>query len=514
MMGHSKPYKKPHGEKSMTVETIMSKRASTSQIGVYDAALATLFADSVSGKVAFVPHTELTQYQLGPVKPIARQSPQRAFTSEGPSTTELSHYPYEAKVTEQDTLSKTSNEQVQQDISQLRHPYAERLNKLEERLPRRKRKRRDIEDDLEGEYMNDLAKQQLKEDEQKAGRIQLKRPKNQHLRTDDKDNGIRDAGEQSPSGSVDTAMGDEENTSAEGIPQHESVVRSREDLDLEKSSRTVFLANVSTMAIKSKTAKKTLLDHLASFTSTLPRQDIKHGVESLRFRSTAFSSTSVPRKAAYAKKELMDTTTKSTNAYVVYTTQMAAREALKRLNGTMVLDRHLRVDSVAHPAKIDHRRCVFVGNLGFVDNTTTIDAVEDEKNNKRPRKAKEPADIEEGLWRQFEKVGRVESVRVVRDKTTRVGKGFAYVQFEVCLRMQSDQKHTINDELCRMRMPLRLHCSIMKRGSHRCCPALSGSPEQRISRRPAVTKISAQHYRAKMAQQETTSLKSPRECSR
>ena len=44
-----------------------------------------------------------------------------------------------------------------------------------------------------------------------------------------------------------------------------------------------------------------------------------------------------------------------------------------------------------------------------------------------------PADVEEGLWREFGKAGTVESVRVVRDGKTRVGKGFAYVQFTVRL---------------------------------------------------------------------------------
>ena len=219
------------------------------------------------------------------------------------------------------------------------------------------------------------------------------------------------------------------------LPQHESLATTKtrkDDTDIEKAARTVFLANVSTSAIKSKTAKKTLLDHLASLMSSLPEGDTPHTIESLRFRSTAFANTGVPRKAAYARKELMDATTKSTNAYAVYSTQLAAREAMKKLNGTMVLDRHLRVDSVAHPAKQDHRRCVFVGNLGFVDDMSAINAADDQENEKRPHKAKQPADIEEGLWRQFRKAGTVESVRVVRDKTTRVGKGFAYVQFLVC----------------------------------------------------------------------------------
>lgn len=81
------------------------------------------------------------------------------------------------------------------------------------------------------------------------------------------------------------------------------------------------------------------------------------------------------------------------------------------------------------------KRCVFVGNLDFIDNETPV---EDESGKKRKPRA--PADVEEGLWRIFnEQTGtskdkktpkkNVEFVRVIRDRNTRVGKGFAYVQF-------------------------------------------------------------------------------------
>lgn len=223
---------------------------------------------------------------------------------------------------------------------------------------------------------------------------------------------------------------DEDETSPP-LPVHESLKSPVEGVELEKATRTAFLGNVSTKTIKSKTSRKILLDHLVSFVSSLPDHNPAHKVESLRFRSTAYSNTAIPRKAAYIKKDIMDSTTRSTNAYVVYSTASAAREAVKRLNGSIVLDRHLRVDSVAHPAQTDHRRCVFVGNLGFVDDESKIKAAEDEDSGRKIRKPKEPSDIEEGLWRQFGKAGVVESVRVVRDKTTRVGKGFAYVQFQV-----------------------------------------------------------------------------------
>lgn len=276
--------------------------------------------------------------------------------------------------------------------------------------------------------MQNLAREEIKADAKRQKQKHIDRPR----LVESKDQQDDDDEERSDADNAEATEAAEGQSPSQHAPQHESLRPSKAESDLDKASRTVFLANVSTIAIKSKSEKRTLLEHLASFLPSLPKQDILHSVESLRFRSTAFTDSAVPKKAAFAKGDLMDSTTKSTNAYAVYTTQLAAREATKRLNGTMVLDRHLRVDSVAHPAKQDHRRCVFVGNLGFVDDPNSMNATEDDANNKRPRKAKEAADIEEGLWRQFSKVGTVESVRVVRDKTTRVGKGFAYVQFEVC----------------------------------------------------------------------------------
>ena len=123
----------------------------------------------------------------------------------------------------------------------------------------------------------------------------------------------------------------------------------------------------------------------------------------------------------------MDETAASTHAYVVLSSETAAKTVTSKLNGTVVLDRHLHIDRLGAPSQIDHRRCVFVGNLPFVDEET-LETTEDDNPRKRP-KAKLRADAEEGLWRTFGKAGKVENVRMVRDKTTRIGKGFAYVQF-------------------------------------------------------------------------------------
>ena len=338
------------------------------------------------------------------MKTAARQATWPGSHPTKTSTVEASRSPINADREQNGLLSKASLEQVHTDLS---------LSYGTEKKSGRKRKRKDAEDSLEGRYMSQLAKEETKDGQNRA---RNKRQKMEIPRRGIADIGFSGEGGESTLES-DIATGGEEEFAVGDVPQHESLVMSRADLDLEKSSRTVFLANVSTMAIKSKKARKTLMDHLASFMSSMPANNSGHEIESLRFRSTAFATSGIPKKAAFVRKEIMDATTKSTNAYAVYTSQVAAREAVARLNGSVVLDRHLRVDSVAHPAKIDHRRCVFVGNLGFVDDETNVQAAQNDDINKRPRKPKEPADVEEGLWRQFEKAGTVESVRVVRDKT-------------------------------------------------------------------------------------------------
>ncbi|KAL4977803.1 nucleolar protein 12 [Aspergillus desertorum] len=287
--------------------------------------------------------------------------------------------------------------------------------------PQSRKRKRAIGDDLEDSYMRRLGKEEQKE--QKKRRAQRPSPPEEETGDDEKEDRQSKEGESEEDEDVD-------------VPKHEAIAGVGDDADeLAKSNRTVFLGNVSTKAITSKSAKKELMKHLSSFLSTLPTSTGPHKIESIRFRSTAFASGGkIPKRAAFAKQEIHDDTTPSTNAYAVYSTAQAAMKAPAALNGTIVLDRHLRVDNVAHPSKVDHKRCVFVGNLDFIDNETGTEEGERKKKN-RP-----PADVEEGLWRTFNAHtrgsqsgpagrGNVESVRVVRDRSTRVGKGFAYVQF-------------------------------------------------------------------------------------
>jgi len=264
-------------------------------------------------------------------------------------------------------------------------------------------------------------------------------------------------------------------------PVHETLEPDN-DSDLVKAQRTVFIGNVSAEAITSKTAKKTLMRHLESFFEDIAdaeKGQPAHSVESLRFRSTAYAS-AIPKKAAFAKKEIMVETTRSTNAYAVYSSNALAREAAKRLNGTVVLDRHIRVDEVAHPAKTEPRRCVFVGNLGFVDDESNIDKANAEEGKGTRKGNKTPSDVEEGLWRTFSTCGKVESVRVPRDPQTRVGKGFAYVQFTVSASSHDLVVHTTNNHH-RKKTPSKPPCSSTRKSSLPCCLASSASPAQRPS---------------------------------
>ncbi|PYH99875.1 hypothetical protein BO71DRAFT_415123 [Aspergillus ellipticus CBS 707.79] len=352
----------------------------------------------------------LFQTSAGPVKPptitAALPTPKRAADNEGEDDEDLISEPEDDEMLEApDASSDAGSEpaQVAADASS------------------RKRKRTAGED-VEDTYMRRIEKEQKKEEDKQ------RKEKTKRQRTAESE---QDEAEEEQSPDEESLAENEEELVP---PKHESQTGDAESKEVDKSSRTVFLGNVSSEAIKSKTAKKTLLKHMASFFSTLPESTGPHKVESIRFRSTAFSSGGLlPKRAAYAKQEVLDDTTPCTNAYVVYSTVQAARKAPVALNGTVVLDRHLRVDSVAHPSATDHKRCVFVGNLDFMDNETKP---EDENRKKK----RVPADVEEGLWRVFNahtggskkeklKNGNVESVRVVRDRATRVGKGFAYVQF-------------------------------------------------------------------------------------
>ena len=151
--------------------------------------------------------------------------------------------------------------------------------------------------------------------------------------------------------------------------------------------RTIFVGNVPVTSSR-KTLKKLFL---------------KYGkIETVRIRSAPVSNTKTAKKVAVIKKEFHDDR-HSFNAYIVFQEKKSCTAALQS-NGEEFGGLHLRVDLATKPEP-DHKRSIFVGNLPF--NTE-----------------------EEELRKHFEDCGDVESVRIIRDKTTGLGKGFGYILFK------------------------------------------------------------------------------------
>ncbi|KAF2161777.1 hypothetical protein M409DRAFT_69578 [Zasmidium cellare ATCC 36951] len=358
--------------------------------------------------------------------------------------------------------------------------------------PKRKRKKKDADVQLEDAYMSKLAREEERDAERMAAERAAKRQKAADLKDDDEDENEGESGKMDED--EDEVEDDDDDEATLPPPKHET--EQQADDDLAKANRTVFLGNVSTAAISSKSSRKVFENHLKSFFDDLPasKDGIKHKLESIRFRSTPYAS-AIPKKASYAKKEIMDATTKSSNAYAVYSSPLLAREAAKRLNGTIILDRHLRVDEVAHPSKVDHHRCIFVGNLGFVDDESNIQDANEEDGREKRKRGKEPSDIEEGLWRTFMKCGAVESVRVIRDSTTRVGKGIAYVQFEDENALEAALLY--NEKKFPPMLPRKLRVSRAKAQKRNVKPG---------SDRPSTSKQNPNGYQRKLTGQEASNL--------
>ena len=107
-------------------------------------------------------------------------------------------------------------------------------------------------------------------------------------------------------------------------------------------------------------------------------------------------------------------------------------------NGASFEDKHLRVDKVVQDGKKDTKRSVFVGNVNF--------------------KASE-----EDVRSFFKDCGEVSNVRLVRDKTLNIGKGFGFVQFMVRLTLFSWSCFVLF-LFCSL-IPRPLSC---RRNDHRC----------------------------------------------
>lgn len=162
---------------------------------------------------------------------------------------------------------------------------------------------------------------------------------------------------------------------------------------MDSISRTIFVGNLPTSYDK-KSVKK-LFKPCGS-------------VETARIRSIVPEKEKLSPKVALITKRFHPKVN-SFNAYVVFKSEDSVSTALK-LNGTLIDGHHIRVDIAQRPkAKKEtltsRKKSVFVGNLRF-------DLRDDE------------------LVNHFKKVGPVNYVRLVRDRTSGLGKGFGFVVFQ------------------------------------------------------------------------------------
>ncbi|KAJ8285036.1 hypothetical protein COCON_G00038860 [Conger conger] len=156
-----------------------------------------------------------------------------------------------------------------------------------------------------------------------------------------------------------------------------------------KNKRTVFVGNLPVSCTRK--ALQILFKELGS-------------IESIRFRSVAREDPSMSLKVAAIQRKVHPKR-QSINAYIVFKSEEGAEKALQRNGLEIEKGFHIRVDRASKSASHDHKRSVFVGNL--------------------------PYDVNElPLRNHFEECGKVEAVRLVRDRRSGMGKGFGYVLFE------------------------------------------------------------------------------------
>ncbi|KAL5483040.1 NOP12_3 [Sanghuangporus weigelae] len=191
----------------------------------------------------------------------------------------------------------------------------------------------------------------------------------------------------------------------------------------------------------------------------------KEDIEEVKKGEKTYLSPAEKRRLAAIKGEIHEHNSATTNAYVVFAypspgpeTQEsltkdvmdpfeAAREAVLKVNGTTFTDHVLRVDSAGRPAKArqvlttaigtftDPRLSIFVGNLDFASREDDVraffekimseergDPNADVDGNNEGEDDGEASDARQrSSW--------VTRVRIVHDRETQLGKGFAYVQF-------------------------------------------------------------------------------------
>lgn len=217
--------------------------------------------------------------------------------------------------------------------------------------------------------------------------------------------------------------------------------------------------------------KKEARQHVRERTSTWRSNLDEKDEDGLQKDEKRFLNPAQKKKIAFINHEF-HSTADTVNAYIVFAhlpslegrsanlppppstmdPYQAARLAAEKCNNTLFMERMLRVDLVGknkgenadgktdndvvkHAANFgtDPRLSVFVGNLDFASKEEDLrvffeGVISTEKGPPPPsldQEGEDAASKKPAVW--------VTRVRIVRDKDSQLGKGFAYVQFAVCL---------------------------------------------------------------------------------
>ena len=204
---------------------------------------------------------------------------------------------------------------------------------------------------------------------------------------------------------------DEEEGELEGngsLNSHQDKDSSLEDF--KEDERTIFVGNLPKDVTKKQLQK-------------LFKQFGK--IDAIRFRGKISKSLNVSKRVAAITNDLHPKV-KSIYAYVRFESEESTKKALS-INGRKFGENYIRVDmSMKSNNKYETKKSIFIGNLHF-----NVD--------------------DDSVRKHFKRCGKIESVRIIRDNQTGVGKGFGYVNFKsedaVALALELDGTTILNREI-------------------------------------------------------------------